>query len=266
MIQALAYAERGMHVLRLHGKEPDGRHAPRGVHSASCDLETIARAWRAAPAANIGIAISVGALHHVRVLDVDPKNGGDAELARLLAEHGPLPSTPAQRTGSGGLHVLLTGWPDALLRTKLAPGIELLGPGRYFVAAPSVHPSTRARYVWTIGLEAPIAHAPAWLVALASQRSQASSPRRAPPAITSTSRYARAALIRAMVAVEQAANGERNMTLNREAWSIGRFVQSGALDHDLVVAAFVDAAGAAGLGRNEAERTIASALRARRAS
>jgi hypothetical protein len=256
-----------VHVLRLQGKEPDGPFAPRGVHSATCDAEAIARTWRGAPGANIGIAIGVGALSDVRVLDIDPKNGGDAELARLLAKHGPLPVTPTQRTGSGGSHFLLTGWPNSLLRTKLGPGVELLGPGRYFVAAPSVHPSTHARYVWKVGLETPIAPAPAWLVDLASQRRQATpAPAPRPISSSSSSRYARGALIRAVVAVERAPAGDRNNTLNREAFGIARFVHQGLLDEDLVIAALVDAAQVSGLPAHEAEKTIASALRARRSA
>lgn len=38
----------------------------------------------------------------IRVVDVDPRNGGDVSLAALITEHGPLPLTPSARTGSGG--------------------------------------------------------------------------------------------------------------------------------------------------------------------
>src|SRR5262245_58130741 len=38
------------------------------------------------------------------VLDVDPRHGGDTLLAKLIAEHGPLPLTPRVSTGGGGTH------------------------------------------------------------------------------------------------------------------------------------------------------------------
>lgn len=84
--------------------------------------------------------------------------------------------------------------------------------------------------------------------------------------IANASRYAKGALQRAVDAVVNAANGERNRTLNREAWSISRFVDKGELRVEDVIASFAEAAHAAGLGRVEAEKTIASALRGRRAS
>lgn len=160
---ALAYAKRGLRVLPLEprGKQPIGALVPHGVKDASGDEASI-RGWFArVPTANVGIAVPDG----WRVLDVDPRNGGDAELARLLHRHGELPATITARTGSGGAHYLFI-FPQAAYRGKIGPGLDLLGPWRYFAAAPSVHPSG-GRYAWTSPPDRLIAQAPAWLVARA---------------------------------------------------------------------------------------------------
>lgn len=256
MTPAERYAARGLCVLPLRGKMPV---TPHGVHDATALTAIVQSWWRETPNANVGIAIGVGALVDVRVVDVDAHHGGDRTLAELEARHGALPVTPRQRTGQGGAHVLL-GWPEGPTpRTKLARGLELLGRGRYFVAAPSVHPLTRRPYVWTTDLDTPIADAPAWLVELASPRAV----RRGAAERPRGGGYARAALISAIGRVERAADGERNVTLNREAYAIARFVGAGDLDAQLVADAMIDAGRAAGLPTREAERTVESALSAR---
>ncbi len=65
--------------------------------------------------------------------------------------------------------------------------------------------------------------------------------------------------------VEQAPNGARNDTLNQEAFGLARFIRSGDLGEDLVRRALLDAARVAGLPAVEAEKTVSSALRARKA-
>lgn len=273
---ALAYAERGLLVFPClsRAKRPDGRLVPHGLDNATSDLATVNRWWARSPDANIGVVIGVGALFGVRVLDVDPKHGGDRSLARLLATHGELPATPSQRSGSGGLHALLR-WPSGNWKTKLdgkfgrpgyrpeLAGLEVLGPDRYIVAAPSVHPDTGRAYEWTTTLDQDIAPAPAWLQALARREETRIAPSGAP--VVGGSRYARGALISAIARVEQAPDGQRNDTLNQEAFGLARFVRSGDLGEDLVRRALVDAARVAGLPACEAERTISSALRARKA-
>ena len=57
---ALAYAQRGWHVLPLEprGKAPLGRLVPHGAHDATRDAATIERWWGDEPQANIGIALA----------------------------------------------------------------------------------------------------------------------------------------------------------------------------------------------------------------
>lgn len=261
---ALSYASRDLHVFPLlpRCKAPDGSLVPHGVKQATVDASLIRRWWNRSPEANIGIAIGHGTLFGVRVLDVDPKNGGDHELARLVALHGALPSTPTQRSGSGGVHMLFR-WPSGDWKTKVGPGVEILGPGRYFVAAPSIHPSG-ARYEWT-SKKTDIAPCPAWLLEISRRRDIAPRQPTQPIAIVGA-RYARGALMDAIRRIETSPDGERNNELNRQAFSLSRFVRSGELGENLVRRALADAAGVAGLSAFEADQTISSALRARKAA
>jgi hypothetical protein len=263
---ALAYAAADMFVFPClpRSKAPDGSLVPHGVKEATSEVPRVRRWWSRSPDANIGIAIGIGALFGVRVLDVDPKHGGDRQLARLLERHGAPPTSPAQRSGSGGLHVLFR-WPTGDWKTKLVTGVELLGPGRYFVAGPSIHPDTGLTYEWTTPSCTAIAPAPAWLLELAQRRDieREASPS-ARPAIAGA-RYARGALLDAARRVETAPDGDRNNELNKQSFGLSRFVRSGDLNENLVRRVLLDAARVAGLSAFEADRTISSALRARKA-
>jgi hypothetical protein len=170
---AIAYASRGLQVLpiRLGDKRPLLEH---GVLEASSDEATVRAWWSRWPAANIAIAIPKDWI----VVDVDPRNGGDAELARLEAEHDSLPVTVTARTGGGGAHYIYQRPAAVALRGKLGPGIDLLGHGRYILVAPSIHPNGN-RYEWTSPKGTAIAPAPAWLTAIA--RVVPAAPVRPPP-------------------------------------------------------------------------------------
>src|SRR5262245_37146549 len=110
---ALAYADRGWAVLRVHGihqgqctcgkddcrnagKHPGTEH---GVKDATTDAITIQCWWLATPNANVGLA--TGAVSGLIILDVDPRHGGDESLRRLEARYGPLPPTAEVATGGG---------------------------------------------------------------------------------------------------------------------------------------------------------------------
>lgn len=78
------------------------------------------------------------------VVDVDPRNGGDASFARLCADFGiKLEDYPVVRTGSGGLHVYMSKPEDMRCRSKLNSylGIDIKSEGSQVVAPGSVHPN-----------------------------------------------------------------------------------------------------------------------------
>jgi hypothetical protein len=159
---ALRYAALGWPVLPLvpRDKLPLGELVPTGFKAATTDPATIRAWWSRRPDANLGLALPPG----LAALDVDPRHGGDAELRELLEARGdPLPATPIQRTGGGGLHILFRLPPGRRL-IRRGHGIEGKGSGSgYVVAWPSVHPSGGV-YTWQEGAEPwdlPVADAPA---------------------------------------------------------------------------------------------------------
>jgi hypothetical protein len=101
-------------VLPCRGKRPLTAH---GVHDASHDIETIARWWGEHPDANVGVAC--GTASGIDVVDVDG-DAGRATLAEVAAACGPLPATPRQVTGSGGLHVIFAYDPARPIGTASA--------------------------------------------------------------------------------------------------------------------------------------------------
>jgi hypothetical protein len=173
---ACVYADRGWVVfpLKKAEKAPLGSLVPNGMHDGTCDLAQVFKWWKAAPAANIGIACEASGLV---VVDFDPRNGGEDALFELERELGALPSTPTALTGGGGAHVLLRN-PGGSFRREIAPGVDIKANG-YIVAPPSLHPSGKP-YSWEIGPEeAEVADVPrAWL-----ERMQGQTRRQAAPGI-----------------------------------------------------------------------------------
>lgn len=190
---AISYAARGWAVIPLYGirdgrcacSDPNctknvGKH-PRikdWVAQASTDSEVIREWWRRWPDSNVGIV--TGGRSRIVVLDIDPRNGGDESLDRLVREHGPLPETVESLTGGGGRHLLFQD-PGLPVRKRigLLPGIDLCAEGAQIVAPPSAHRSGRS-YAWDLAHhpdDTPLAPAPRWLVDLtrkAAQKSAAS--------------------------------------------------------------------------------------------
>lgn len=160
---AVAYATRlGWPVFPLapRSKDPACAH---GFHDATTDVEQVGRWFRQWPNANVGIACDERS--GLLVIDVDPRHGGDEELAALEAGHGELPLTPLGLTGGNGYHYVFRRPQGVTFRGRLAPGIDVKANG-YIVAPPSVHPNGR-EYAWDCGrhpLETPIADLPSWVL------------------------------------------------------------------------------------------------------
>ena len=164
------YARKGWPVLPLIPGEK--RPAIRGgFHSASADSDFIAREFANG---SRGVGIRTGSSSGLFVLDIDPRNGGDESLERLLEEHGSLPDTLSVRTGSGGRHFYFRV-PAGGVRCKTnvvgRAGVDLKGEGGYVVAPPSRH-SNGSCYEWATadGPDALIAEMPAWLVELVQEK------------------------------------------------------------------------------------------------
>lgn len=166
---ALRYVRLGFPVfpLGVRSKHPmipkdDGGN---GCLDATLNEKQATVWWTRWPHANIGVRTGDSFF----VLDKDLKKGGEESLEYLQHQHGVLPDTRQQTTGSGGTHYLFQ-LPDFRVQnsdSKLAPGIDIRGHHGYIVVAPSIHPETGRRYIWD-GLlpleEQPIAPAPSWLL------------------------------------------------------------------------------------------------------
>jgi hypothetical protein len=175
---ALIYAKLGFFVVPLNsvhedgtcrcprggacksaGKHPIGRLAPRGYRDASRYGPTIQRWWRICPEANIGIVTGPSG---IASLDIDPRNEGDESLKALVAEHGPIPETLHLRTGGGGSQFIFADPERTVKKVTPMPGIDILGGGCLFVAAPSLHRSGGV-YGWE-NWGTSLAQVPPWMV------------------------------------------------------------------------------------------------------
>src|ERR1051326_9006130 len=132
---ARAYAERlhfAVFPLAPRSKVPlvAGGH---GCKDATTDVAQIDAWWRAHPEANVGIA--TGKPSGVWMLDVDPRNGGDAALDAFQEQHGALPTTVEALTGGGGRHLVFRYTPalDAVRWLPLAPGADCKGTGGHVI-------------------------------------------------------------------------------------------------------------------------------------
>ncbi len=176
---ALSYASQGFPIVPCYGivgagictcggrpnckpgKHPIPTH---GHLDASTDPETIRQWWKDHPWANVAIASGV----KMFVWDIDPRNGGDATMAALINEHGSLPITPTVATGGGGEQYYFRIPPGGVIKSRpVAHGIDVKGKG-LVIAPPSMHRSG-TRYTWVTPLDTPLAHAPDWLLAMATE-------------------------------------------------------------------------------------------------
>jgi KaiC/GvpD/RAD55 family RecA-like ATPase len=160
---ALEYAERGWPVVPIHWPEGDkcscgkadcqspAKHPTtlHGLKDATTDKKIIKAWWQKWPKANV--AILTGKVSGIMVLDIDPRNGGDASVKKL-ERLGNLPITPTAFTGGGGLHYILQHPGNGTRignKSKLGgfEGIDFKADGGYILAAPSKHISG-GKYSW----------------------------------------------------------------------------------------------------------------------
>lgn len=242
--------------LRPNDKRPA---TERGFHDASTDSATAVDAWTSKPAANVGVA--TGAVSGLVVIDVDP--GGDATVEALKRTLGPLPATLVALTPRGA-HAYFRH-PGVEVRSsagRLGPGVDVRADGGYVVAPPSRIYAAEYRWRLPVGQVEPIpsdlADLPeSWVMAMRSQPAG-----RVPG--DGSERYVEAAYRDEVRSVESAQHGSRNDTLNRAAFALARFTESGRLREEEVVDRLLLAAAAAGLGADEARRTIRSGFDARK--
>jgi hypothetical protein len=202
--------------------------------------------------------VPTGAASGVDALDIDaPRHPEAAEW--WARHHRRLPATRTHRTRSGGLHVLFEHAAGMRCWTgRPVSGSDGRADGGYIVwwpteGEPVLREEPPAPWPdWLLDeLTPPPARTPAWALA-----TDLSSPDRG-------SRYGSAALRHAANRVARAPVGNRNNTLNTEAFGVARLVAAGVLNAQDVADTLAAAAVASGLAPREVEATLRSALAAR---
>lgn len=248
------YAANDFAIFPTRRKEPLTRH---GFKDARPD----ASPWKRQPDAQIAWALPARAL----VLDEDPRHGGQASRELLEHEHGPLPLTLRQVTGSGGFHWIYRAPANVVLSQRsIGDGLDTrLGGKGYVIVAPSVHHETGARYRWD-SIIAPV-DAPMWLVEALRVREAEQQPpiaQGAPSTLAQAISEARGrlwalrSLEREAHAIGVTSEGGRNAALNAAAYRFGRMVAGGLLDLEIVRVTLRAAGLAAGLPEPEVDRVL----------
>ena len=257
MTTPLEYTALGFEPFPCDGKRP-----------ARCSTWPSSTPFKAGD--NVGLVVPVGAV----VVDLDRKP--DADGVKALAEIAPTGwrhTGPRARTGGGGLHLWFRVSPMFEIgngRGDLPPGIDIRGGAKgYVIAPPSVHPATRARYEWIDPLlpVAQLPEVPGWLLKrlLTTPSAPASSPgtlaSRFPGATVTEApdHYLQGALDSASERVLGAARGQRNITLNQEAYELAGLP---GMDLHWAEERLFTAGTQAGLTDRETRATIRSAFRA----
>jgi hypothetical protein len=166
---ALFYALRlGWPVFPVKARSKKPPLTKNGCLDASTNEKQIRLWWEIHPTANVAVRTGLS----FWVLDIDPKNGGDQSLMRLVGQHGPLRDTLMQKTGGGGPQRFYLQPEQTVIIGKAPvyddyPGIDTRGQNNYVVVEPSIHPSGN-KYAWdtireTI-LDEPIEPADPWLI------------------------------------------------------------------------------------------------------
>jgi len=188
---ALKYAAIGWQVFPLHHitangcscntscKSP-GKHpiSNGGFKQATLRKDIIEKWWAKNPQANIGVR--TGKESGVFVLDIDPKNDGEASFDKIEKVYGKVPDDVFSITGSGGRHYIFKHPGDiGRSTTNLWPGIDTRGNGGYIVVAPSNHVSGK-EYFWDAEADplngALPKAAPVWLIKKLGQKKALAKP------------------------------------------------------------------------------------------
>lgn len=245
---ALFYAEMGLRVFptRPGTKEPyankdhglsETDKGKGGYHVATCD-PAIIRSWaKRWPQANIGIAID-GFI----VVEADVRHDGPATLHKFCTQHGVVLDTVEARSASGGPHYFFRDVPGLRRAINALPGVDVLTSGKGYAL---VSPSRKGTgvYAWVKGRapwEREMAELPAALRMAAERRHDGraysykakdaaagcSSAARSQN-VTDVAAYMRKVCDNVATAISGVKEGERRETLNRESFTLGRFVGAG---------------------------------------
>lgn len=216
------------------------------MKEATINKSQINQWWDEDPNRNIGITVPG------TIFDIDERHGGLATWAELCERMGAgFSSTTIQHTPTKGMHVFFAPSGPVI---PLA-GIDIIRPGKYVVASPSIHP-LGGTYQWSAEADTQVKLPPV-PPELLEPEWHPGTPTVAP---THAIQYAHEALRREIDNVRKSSPGARNNILNTAAFKLARFIPTGDLDHRDIACGLLDAALRAGLPETEARKTILSAL------
>jgi hypothetical protein len=182
--------------------------------------------WQCHPAPLVGIA--TGAASNLDVLDIDAKHPQarhwwEAHRARLLP-------TRAQRTRSGGIHLFFKHRSGMRCSTgRVAQGVDIRADGGYII-------DWRSAGLPVLSFD-PVAQWPEWFAVPTPPQSAITTVLAwawlSPRSGTGVS-YGQAALKSALTRIIAAPDGSQEVTLNREAYSLGTLVANGELSRSEV--------------------------------
>jgi Bifunctional DNA primase/polymerase, N-terminal len=172
----LQYAQDGIPVFPCRARDEKLRsgkirkakspHTTNGFKDATTSEMQIREWWTKWPDAMIGAP--TGEITGRFVIDSDGVVGEET-LARLIAEHGPLPETLEARTGRGNGRHLYFRHPGERIPSRdnaLGEKVDTRGDGGYAILPPSRHPSGNT-YAWLNDRKP--ADAPTWLLQLVTK-------------------------------------------------------------------------------------------------
>ena len=237
--------------------------------AASYDLDKIADWAESYPGCNWRIVFEGSGIwgFDIDVPGEDHAHDGIAAMAALVEVHGPLPPRPMTRSGGGGAAIFFKWSGERIIgdSNKPYPGLDPRRGRQSLTVPPSLHLTTRKPYTWvTPPWEVAPPMAPAWLLRLVEMPPERSVGSPTLERGGDRRNYAVAALHNATRRVAVAMMGARNVTLNRECWSVSKFMADGALTEHEIRDCMIAGARAANIPIREACLTIDSALRSRR--
>lgn len=261
---AFDYLDRGLSVIALSGKMPNGKVHKHGLHSAFTpdrryvpETEVSVEGGMLA-SETTGVGILTGPVYYV--VDIDGEEG--AQAWKALAGDRFMPDRWVAKTGRG-LHLWVADiepWPT----TKLGEKLDFKGVGGYVAAPPSMHPDGH-RYEWLLppGDEPPLEMPDPLrlhLVDIRAAREAALVNKQMRRQVPVEDRdpnliYADVSFDGIIESVSKSGEGNRNNLL---FWAAATMAEDGASEEDFD--SLLNAAAAAGLPRWEARRTIKSAM------
>lgn len=184
--------------------------------------------------------VPTGPENGILVLDVDTKGNGFETIKTL-----DLPPTMSQRTPSGGAHYIFkypTDGKNYGNKVKFLPGLDIRGTGGYIC--------------WYGANGYPIAEPPGWL----TEQTVKPTYEYSGSVIKIAPEIAASIIEGSLDIIRNASEGERNNTINVEAFKIGQLVASGSITKEYAEAAITKAAEECGESPYHIKATIRSAL------